>query len=254
MDIVITDWRGVFTAEDAVLETIPHPKNTHFGKLSLLALHHAAHIKIHGLPDTDHVWKKIMSMSPSSAISYHATLFEHPSQARNIIIVSGDASTVLHHSTLPSHKRHALQKEIWMHESMGKLPIGIAFKHTHDSSMNKNTIHELTWIGNALVSFESIQESYRTLQNLKDKNIHVKIFSHMPLHLSRAIARKVGIYSSEDSCLTGNDIAQMNNSDLHQHVLRTTIFSELVFSDEQRIMRVLEEAGHRILHHEFSRA
>lgn len=252
MNIVLTDWRGIFTAQAAELELLPHPENTHYGKLSLIALHHAPHTTIAAIPNIADNWKIIDSISPSEVFPYHAILIEHPTQPRNIILMSGDASTVLHHASISSHNRHAIQKEVFEQQSAGKFPIGIGYKHTHQSKITREDLHVLSFIGSAITFFPPVKYSRAVLQKLHDKNISVKIFTHMPLHLSRVIARSAGIYSSEDSSLTGSQIAEMNDEELIRHMPHATILAEMSLADEQRITRLLDKADHRVLHHDFS--
>lgn len=255
MDIVLTDWRGIFTAEHPTLQEIPRAKNDYYTKLSLMALSQSPYIGIEGLPHaTERAWKNIASMSYAPHFPYHAALLEHPTQARNILLASGDARTILHHSSLSSLIRHASQQEFIRLESHGILPIGIAIKHMHRSKLTRDDIHEMIFIQTANASFGIVPESRHIIRKLDDKGIQVKIVSSMPLRLSQAIARSVGMIASEDSCITGNDLTCMSDDELRGHVIQMNIFSELEFADEQRIARLFEEAGHRILRYEFPRA
>lgn len=220
-----------------------------------MALQHAPHIQLHGTPKLSRPsWKLLSSIPSESPFAYNAALLEHPTQARNIVLVTGDARTVLHHCSLASPVRYAIEQEIFAQESTGFFPIGIAFKHTHTSELSRDTAHELTYIGIARTAFEIIPESSRILHKLRDKKIQIKIVSPMALRLSQAIARSLGIVALDDSCITGNAMAIMSDSELRMHAPRVNIFSELEFADEQRITRLLEDAGHRIIRHEFSRA
>ncbi len=255
MDIVLTDWRGIFTSEHPTLDTLPHPENSHYTNLSLMALQHAPHIQLRGVAQSSQPsWKPLAFIPSQPPFSYSAALLEHPTQARNIVLVTGDARTVLHHCTLASSTRHAIEQEIFMRESEGFFPIGIAFKHTHTSDLSRDTIHELTCIGIAHTAFEIIPEASHIIRKLHDKIIQIKIVSPMALRLSQSIARKIGLSASEDTCITGNTLALMSDNELRMHAPRVSIFSELEFADEQRITRLLEESGHRIVRHEFSRA
>lgn len=254
MDIVLTDWRGTFTAERPTLRSLPHPENTHYTNLSRMALQHAPHTQLHGvsaLPQTS--WKHLASIPPQSPFSYSAALLEHPTQARNIVLVTGDARTVLHYCSLASQTRYAIEQEIYAQESEGFFPIGIAFKHTHAPKLSRDTIHELTLIGFANTSFELIQDASRIIRSLHKKKIQIKIVSPMALRLSQSIVQKIGINALQDACITGNDLALMSDNELRIHAPRVNIFCELEFADEQRITRILEEGGHRIICHELSR-
>ncbi len=255
MDIVLTDWRGIFTSEHPTLDTLPHPENSHYTNLSLMALQHAPHIQLRGFSQPSKPsWKHLASIPSQTPFSYSAALLEHPTQARNIVVVTGDARTVLHRCHIASTIRHTIEQEIFAQESEGFFPIGIAYKHTHASDLSRDTIHELTYIGIAQTTFEIIPESSHIVRKLHDKKIHTKIISPMALRLSQSIARKLGIAASEDVCITGNNLASMSDNELRMYAPRVNIFSELEFADAQRITRLLEESGHRIIHHEFSRA
>ena len=220
-----------------------------------MALQHAPHTQLHGVPELSQPsWKPIASIPAQSPFPYSAALLEHPTQARNIVLVTGDARTILHYCSLDSQTRYVIEQEIFTQESEGFFPIGIAFKHTHAPELSRDTIHELTLIGFANTSFELMQDASRIIRSLHEKKIQIKIVSPMALRLSQSIARRIGIGALEDICITGNTLALMSDNELRIHAPRVNIFSELEFADEQRITRLLEEAGHHIIRHEFSRA
>lgn len=195
---MLTDWRGVFTAKHPRLLSVPHTKSQHHTDLAMMALQQASDIDLTHIPDnTQLAWKKIAS-------THGTTLFEHPTQARNVVLMSGDARTVLHHCLLSSHDRYALEKQFSASESEGILPIGIAMKHVHASSLSCHDIHEMTFIGIAHATFDRILESHHVLRTLHNRKIQVKIVSPMLLRLSQAIVRDIGLVASEDTCITGD--------------------------------------------------
>ncbi len=241
MNIVLTDWRGIFTAEHPTLVKIPYAPNTYYRNLAEIALSVAPHAS----------WKQLASLSLGTHTPYTATLLEHPTQARNILVASGDARTLLHHSSLTSNNRQKLLSDFLYSESNGYLCIGIATKHMHAPTLNTNDIHEMNFLGTALASFDNVPESSHVVRRLRNKNIQVKIVSSMPLRLSQAIVRSVGLIATEDSSITGSIIACMSDNELREFLPHVNIFAELEFADEERIARLLEESGHRIHRNEF---
>lgn len=133
------------------------------------------------------------------------------------------------------------------------LAISVAVKNMNASHVTRRDIHALSFIGFATASFTIVPRSYSIVRKLHDKNIGIKILSPMPLRISQYFARSVGIIASSDVCITGADLVSMSDGELREYVAHVNIFSELEFADELRIARVFEDAGHRILHHEFSR-
>lgn len=211
-----------------------------------------SHIGLQNIPDTPKLsWKKIASINTTP---YSAVLLEHPIQARNILLVSGDARAVLHHCLLSSNDRHQLEKQFSVSESLGIFPIGIAMKHMHTSSLSQKDINEMTFIGAADTVFDTVPKTHSIIRKLRDKKIQVKIVSPMALRLSQAIVRGTGMVAAEDACITGSALSLMSDNELRMYAPRVNIFSELEFADEQRIARIFKEGGHRIIQYEFLRA
>lgn len=106
MNFVLTNWRGVFTSEHPTLVTVPRAYDSQYKNLALMALLQAPYIHIQNIPDTKRsAWRTLAQIAPTQHCPYAAALLQHPTQARNILLMSGDAREVLHHCLLASNIR-----------------------------------------------------------------------------------------------------------------------------------------------------
>lgn len=262
MDIVLTDWRGVFTPPSPILHRLPHKEGSYYANISLDALHHAPHGTVVGIPRS-HIgnWKRIATLDTHP--HYTAALLEHPTQTRNIIVSTGSAREMLHRSSsvvmpngevvlLSSVLRYTTEQAITAHEAAGYFPIGIAIKHTPNPTLSHDTTHEMVFVGTANSMFDVMPQSPRAIEKLHTKNIGVKIISSMPMQLSKSIARKIGILASEDSCITGDMLASISDKEAREYISHMNIFSELAPYDIPRITRLLHETGQRVITYEFN--
>lgn len=203
-------------------------------------------------------WRTLSSSTPQKGRRYHTALTQHPTHSRHILFMTGDARTILHHSSktinkrgeivdLSSSVRHQLQQDIETQESTGSIVISVASKHMHQSSLNKEDMHGMVFLGMATATFDILQDHKEQIRRMKDNERQITITSSESLPLTKAFAKRLGVVSLDDSAVTGHDIMNMQDSELKKHLPHIKLFAELIPSDTVRITRLLEELGHHVL-------
>ena len=203
-------------------------------------------------------WRILSSSTAQKGRRYYAALTQHPTHSRHILFMTGDASTILHHSSkvvnkrgelvdLSSSIRYQLQQDIERQESTRNSMIGIASKHMHESSLNKEDMHGMVFLGIAAATFDILPNHQEHMRHMRDVENQITITSSESLPLTRAFAKRLGIISLDDNAVTGHDIMNMQDSELKKHLPHIKVFAELIPSDTIRITRLLEELGHHVL-------
>lgn len=185
-------------------------------------------------------------------------ILQHVTRSRNILCTTADALFVLHHSssTLNEHSeiipitseiRSRLIKEINLSASEGNSLVGIGIKRIESSSSDTRDIHNSIFIGFAVYEYSLSPDVSTTIDNFKNSDVSVKIFSKELLSTCKTIARKLGINASNDFCITSDQLQSMEDTELASHLPHTTIFAEIKPLDRDRVTRLLESQGYEIL-------
>lgn len=260
--ILCIDYPDIYTQGDLRIHTIVYkdgatydlledPKNEQ-EELSLVALSHMHSEKKDLHKNHESIlryWKFLDALKNITGTSLESTLVTHRTKSENILFISGDVVDVLHATHMPSSEKFILQKNL--EELMKKRNKIIAVAHgaQYESRINKNSIHQLQWLGAFSIPLYMNTDIESIHKELAQKNISsVKIFSHENLHTCKAVAHAAGIRSSFDACITGSDIRSMSDAEVLSILPHTTIFSELHDVDKMRLTRLLESTGTHVVH------
>ncbi len=189
--------------------------------------------------DIKKTWKLIQHIPYSPLFSYEANLVAHPTRAENIQCITGSPRAILHHATLASNKRHAMEKEITRVAKKGFYTIGIGIKEQLHMGLNRNDIHGIALIGIALFEYELHNNIQALLQTLKEENIFLHVLSNEHLHTCKALMKLSGLHVLDELCTTGNSLQTMSDDELASILPTTILFAELHPIDHIRIARLL---------------
>jgi Mg2+-importing ATPase len=87
-------------------------------------------------------------------------------------------------------------------------------------------------------------EAQRTIHDLAQLGIRIKIVSGDNRHVTAHLAQAVGL--NPRSILTGDDLGKMRDEALWHHAPRTDLFVEIDPQQKERIVRALQRRGHSV--------
>jgi Mg2+-importing ATPase len=87
-------------------------------------------------------------------------------------------------------------------------------------------------------------EAQRTIHDLAQLGIRIKVISGDNRYVTTYLARAVGL--NPKSILTGDDLAKMKDEALWHRATRTDLFVEIDPQQKERIVRALQRAGHSV--------
>jgi Mg2+-importing ATPase len=88
------------------------------------------------------------------------------------------------------------------------------------------------------------KDAQKTLRDLADLGIHVKVISGDNRHVTAHLAEAVGL--NPKSMLTSGQLAKLNDEALWQVAPRTDLFVEVDPQQKERIVRALQRTGHAV--------
>ena len=126
----------------------------------------------------------------------------------------------------------------------GMKVIAVANKILDHNKIYESDEDELVLLG-YIVFFDAPKKSAKSaIEKLKNQNVNIKILTGDNLKVTSAICQRLGI--NNDYILTGNDINNLNEVDLHLAVEKANIFAELSPKQKSLIVKTLENNGHSV--------
>ncbi|HSX25348.1 MAG TPA: hypothetical protein VLG69_05260 [Candidatus Andersenbacteria bacterium] len=241
------DYKDLLTEESPVIDSVQYPDGTIFevknnpeherDKMILAALSH--------IRNTEHKkgWKHLSEIHNFHYTNLQSHLVTHRTKSENILFVSGNPFQVLHYTHMRSGEKYYLQKNLEEIISQGFHVTGIGYKQQYHSDIYDNDVHGLQWLGALRAELKIKKDIDSVLKKLREQHISLRIFSSEPLHACRAVAKKIGIQSSHEVCVTGTDIQSMNDTEVASIIPHTILFAELNEIDKIRLTRLLEDLG-----------
>lgn len=88
------------------------------------------------------------------------------------------------------------------------------------------------------------ESAYEAIATLREKGVSVKVLTGDNEIITMKICREVGLESGQP--LLGNEIENMDDAELKEHIENKTIFAKLTPLQKSRIIRLLQENGHTV--------
>ncbi|MCK9352429.1 MAG: HAD-IC family P-type ATPase [Candidatus Pacebacteria bacterium] len=187
-------------------------------------------------------------------LKYHAML--HREDGKKFLTVVGAPESILGMSTKIWHggKSHALLKEereslesIFSELSGQGLRV-VAMAKTSDAPeiLAPEEIKELTFVGFFGMKDALREEAKEAVKNAAAAGIKVVMITGDHKLTATSIAKEVGIYREGDAVLTGIEIDGMSESELSEHLSKTSVFVRVTPEHKLRIIRAYKARGEMI--------
>ncbi|KKT97789.1 MAG: ATPase, P-type (Transporting), HAD superfamily, subfamily IC [Microgenomates group bacterium GW2011_GWB1_45_17] len=124
----------------------------------------------------------------------------------------------------------------------------LAFAHKRLSAhytkgVQKETFSGYTFAGLVAISDPPREEVTEALRICKRAGIMTVMLTGDSPETARSIAESIGLIDHDDEILTGQQLAQYEDSILRQHLSRVRIFARVTPTDKLRIVRAFQEMG-----------
>ena len=104
--------------------------------------------------------------------------------------------------------------------------------------------HDMTFRGFLIFSDPPKAEAQRTIHDLAQLGIHIKVISGDNRHVTAHLAKAVGL--NPKSMLTGEALGKLRDEALWHLAPRTDLFVEIDPQQKERIVRALQKTGHSV--------
>ncbi|MBA7471824.1 putative cation-transporting ATPase F [subsurface metagenome] len=182
---------------------------------------------------------------------YMATL--HQGQDKNIIYVKGSPEKVLRMCqsqlidgyTEPLRSQEVLAKADEMASNALRV-LGMAYKVVPkvQGLLSTEDMTGLTFLGLQGMIDPPREEAIEAVRKCKKAGIRPVMITGDHAQTARAIARQLGIASSGDGVLTGEELARMTDDELYEAVSRVSVYARVAPEHKLRITKQLQKRGH----------
>lgn len=127
--------------------------------------------------------------------------------------------------------------------------IAVAIKYLDEIPANPNSDeleHELTFTGIIGFADEIDIEAVNLYKECKKSDIRVIMITGDHLETAINTAYRVGIISSEESAITGEQLAKMDDITLKDNIHKYSVFARISPEDKMRIVTVLKQCGEKV--------
>ena len=181
---------------------------------------------------------------------YMATL--HQGQDKNIIYVKGSPEKVLRMCqsqlidgyTEPLRSQEVLAKADEMASNALRV-LGMAYKVVPkvQGLLSLEDMSGLTFLGLQGMIDPPREEAIEAVRKCKKAGIRPVMITGDHAQTARAIARQLGIASSGDGVLTGEELARMTDDELYEAVSRVSVYARVAPEHKLRITKQLQKRG-----------
>lgn len=200
-------------------------------------------------------WRKQDALPFSSVWKYRATLSDHPTQSTQTIFVTGAPDILLSHSSqalneeneptlLSTTHRHSLESKITQLAEQGYRLIAVAVRrHVTQTEITHDDIHDLTFLGVLTIQDPVREDVGKSIRKTLAAGVQIKLVTGDHIGTAKAVARAVGLTANEDTAITGQQLQDLDDTQLKAILPTTTIFSRVEPLDKRRIVRILQQQG-----------
>lgn len=200
-------------------------------------------------------WRQRDAIHFSSTWKYRASVHDHPTQATQVLFVSGAPEVLLHQSShsldskwqsvrLTTQRRQELQQLCSTYAGQGERLVGMAVRrHYPKTHLTKTDLHDLTFVGVLRITDPIRPDVHHDLEQAQTAGVTVKILTGDYAPTALAIARNVGLTIPAEGIMTGEELSDLTDLELSQRLSHTQLFARITPLDKQRIVRALQAQG-----------
>lgn len=194
----------------------------------------------------------------SSSRRFSASLHKNPEQGGNMLYVSGAPEEILARATFVYHK-HKIQKltpaiRATIVRTQNKMSseglrfVALAQKETglthipdEGTDAKRPLVQELVFVGLIAFSDPVRADVADSIKSVQGAGIRVVMVTGDNPKTAKKIALEVGIAKENDKVLTGNDIEALNDEELYNAIVKTSVFARVLPEQKLRIARILKD-------------
>ena len=203
-----------------------------------------------GLDELSSRWPRTDAIPFESELQYMATL-HHDQSGRALIYLKGSPEAVIERCAHAGQMGNPLDTAYWhkIADEMaddGLRVLGVAQKqwNRNDTVLElEDTDHDFILLGLVGMTDPPRQEAVAAAEKCREAGIRVIMITGDHAATARAIARQIGI-SSTDGVLTGSDLEALDQSALDRAVEETDVFARVAPAQKLRIVESLQRGGH----------
>ena len=203
-----------------------------------------------GLDELSSRWPRTDAIPFESELQYMATL-HHDQSGRALIYLKGSPEAVIERCAHAGQTGNPLDTAYWhkIADEMaddGLRVLGVAQKqwNRNDTVLElEDTDHDFILLGLVGMTDPPRQEAVAAAEKCREAGIRVIMITGDHAATARAIARQIGI-SSTDGVLTGSDLEALDQSALDRAVEETDVFARVAPAQKLRIVESLQRGGH----------
>ena len=172
-------------------------------------------------------------------------LAEPGARGEHLVITKGAFAAVLDVCTLATPARERLAAWQRTQAGQGYRVLALAAKRLPpQAAYARADEHDMTLVGFLLFLDPPKADAARTLRELGELGVRVKMITGDERHVAAHLAAAVGLDAR--AVLTGKEIASMRDEALWHNAERTDVFAEVDPQQKERIVRALQHRGHAV--------
>lgn len=164
-----------------------------------------------------------------------------PEQALNLSTHYLDKHLIEH--KISREKRDNLKEQHLYWAKKGYYLLGVAMRRVNDKSL---VFNNGIFLGYLLLKDPLRPGVSKFIKIAKDGGIKVVMITGDHPETAKAVADQLNLLKPGDLILTGNDIQDMNDHELLEKINKVTILARVHPEDKWRIVRLFQEAGHKV--------
>lgn len=164
-----------------------------------------------------------------------------PEQALNLSTHYLDKHLIEH--KISREKRDNLKEQHLYWAKKGYYLLGVAMRRVNDKSL---VFNNGIFLGYLLLKDPLRPGVSKFIKIAKDGGIKVVMITGDHPETAKAVADQLNLLKPGDLILTGNDIQAMNDHELLEKINKVTILARVHPEDKWRIVRLFQEAGHKV--------
>lgn len=184
----------------------------------------------------------------NSTLKYSGVYFIRNNE--HIVSFLGAPDILIEKTNLSDIEKNKLNKKVLDLASTGERIVCVVHKKIEIYTENTmaELIHDKAFIFQGLLRFrDNVRESVpQAVVAIQTAGVRVVMVTGDHPGTARAIAEEVGIWKEGDTVLTGSELEKISDTDLPQHLLKTTVFARTTPEQKLRLVNAFSAQGETI--------
>ena len=182
---------------------------------------------------------------------FHATV--HKNDNKNLLSVVGSPETVLDlcrlewspdgNKKMGENKRKELESVFWAMSEKGMRVLAFAVAFNPAEVKSPERMPPLSFGGFFAMQDMIRQEAKDAIEKTISAGIKVVMISGDHLITTKTIAKEIGILKDSDGAITGNEIDNLNDSELAEKIAKISVFARVTPDHKLRIIKAYKNKG-----------